>query len=366
MSGRGSSATCGSELARAQVQVQTGAYGAAPSSARPAGCALHGASLAFAPCSHSIGPAGRSIGFALLGESLFPNAEKVTKNACPCIRVSLRSTSLIPSLLRGSPRKGHPWPFTALAASMPLAPLRSDSIRPPERGVRRRLVGRAMEKQKGVSTQGCVTNGFENSVGWKTAKCFPPQSTQRLVSNFADEKRWVSFALPTVRFETGAGRRLATSSSANKQSSFVSLFTIFQAARTRFPFRRPSAGAAQGDARHGCRARSDGTWMSLRDDPRSSTGAREVLRSKTRMQGWPSFWLLFLGHSRKSDSPSRAKPMLQQTSTTDPSIPGQRPSRASSLLQKPTQKHCKTFASGGLNPTELNRQSTVRRPCACA
>ena len=94
--------------------------------------------------------AGRCIGFALLGDSLFSNARmagpsKVSKNACPCIRVSLRSTSLIPSLLRGSPRKGHPWPFiggtpSPLAASMPLAPLRSDSIRPPERGVRRRLL----------------------------------------------------------------------------------------------------------------------------------------------------------------------------------------------------------------------------------
>ncbi|TYP62456.1 hypothetical protein A9A72_1241214 [Stutzerimonas stutzeri] len=369
-----------SELARDQQQAQNCAYDVAPFSARPAGCALHGASLAFAPCSHSIGPAGRSIGFALLGESLFPNARmagpsKVTKNACPCTELgvpgSLRSTSLIPSLLRGSPRKGHPCrrrprPFTALAASMPLAPLRSDSIRPPERGVRRRLVGRAMEKQKGVSTQGCVTNGFENSVGWKTAKHFPPQSTQRLVSNFADEKRWVSFALPTARFERGAGRRLATSSSANKQSSFVSLFTLFQAARTQFPFRRPNAGAAQGDARHGCRARSDGTWMSLRDDPRGGAGARGVLQSKTRMQGWPSFWLLFLGHTRKSDSPSKAKPMLQQTSATDPRIPGQRPSRANSLLQKPTQKHRETFASEGLIPIALNRQSTVRRPCVCA
>ena len=77
------------------------------------------------------------------------------------------------------------------------------------------------------------------------------------------------------------------------------------------PFRRPSVGAAQGGARHGCRARSDGTGMSLRDDPRSGAGGRGVLRSKTRMQGWPSFWLLFLGHSRKSDSPSRAKPMSQ-------------------------------------------------------
>ena len=135
-------------LARDQQQAQNCAYDVAPFSARPAGCALRGASLAFAPCSHSIGPAGRSIGFALLGESLFPNARmagpsKVTKNACPCtglgIPGSLRSTSLIPSLLRGSPRKGHPCrrrprPFTALAASMPLAPLRSDSIRPPERG----------------------------------------------------------------------------------------------------------------------------------------------------------------------------------------------------------------------------------------
>ena len=35
-----------------------------------------------------------------------------------------------------------------------------------------------------------------------------------------------------------------------------------------------------------------------------SEGGRPV-----RMLGWPSFWLLFLGHSRKSDSPSRAKPM---------------------------------------------------------
>ncbi len=93
----------------------------------------------------------------------------------------------------------------------------------------------------------------------------------------------------------------------------TNLFKNVQTTRSRVPFRRPSVGAAQGDARHGCRARSDGPGMALRDDPRSSAGGREVLRSKTRMQGWPSFWLLFLGHSRKSDSPSRAKPMLNST-----------------------------------------------------
>ncbi len=342
------------------------------------------------PCLGPVGGVGRRNGFALLGESLLAIAPKGTKKSCPYIRVSLRSTSLISSLLRGSPRKGHPWPFTALAASMPLAPLRSDSIRPPERGVRRRLAGRAMERQEAVSSQlvgwvqpinhgrwaspilrlskalqsisafdgiqttctqtpispmrsGSISDA--SSVGWKTAKHFPPQSTQRLVSNFARKNRWVSFALPTLRSERGAGWRLAASSSANKRSAFVSLFTIFQAARTRVPFRRPSAGAAQGDARHGCRARSDGTWMSLREGapspiPRSSAGGREVLRSKTRMQGWPSFWLLFLDHTRKSDSPSRAKPMPQPTLPTAVTARTQSPkaSRSRPLPRKAQSK----------------------------
>ncbi len=220
------------------------------------GCALHGASLAFAPRSHSTGPSGGSIGFALLGDSLFPNAEKVSKNACPCIRVSLRETSLTPSALRAAAYKGHPWPFIAgtpssLAASMPLAPLRTDSVRPPERGI-----------------------------------------------------RW----------------GLIASSSTNKQRVLVPLFANFQAARTRLPFRRPSVGAAQGDARHGRRARSEGTGTSLRDGPRSSAGGREFCVANrgrlARMSGWPSFWLLFLGpggapQARKSDAPCEAQPVVR-------------------------------------------------------
>ncbi len=244
----------------------------------------------------------RPTGFALHGDSLFSNAKKVSKNACPSIRVSLRSTSLIPSMLRGPAYKGHPWPFTPLAASMPLAPLRSDSIRPSERGVRRRLAGPAMEKRETASSQGQLTNGRGEFVGWKTAKHFPPQSTQRLVSNVARKNRWVSFALPTLRSE-----RPARSNQRNALD--LSLLEKLQATRSGFPFRRPSTGVAQGGSRHGCRERSDGTWMSLRDDPRSNAGARGVLRSKTRMQGWPSFWLLFLGHTRKSDAPCKAQPV---------------------------------------------------------
>ncbi len=261
-------------------------------------------------CSRLVIELDRRIGFALLGESLLAIAPKGTKRSCPCIRVSLRSTSLIPSLLRGSPRKGHPWPFTALAASMPLAPLRSDSIRPSERGVRRRLAGPAMEKRETASSQGQLTNGRGEFVGWKTAKHFPPQSTQRLVSNVARKNRWVSFALPTLRSERGVRCRLPSPARSNQRNALdLALLEKLQATRSGFPFRRPSTGVAQGGSRHGCRERSDGTWMSLRDDPRSNAGARGVLRSKTRMQGWPSFWLLFLGHTRKSDAPCKAQPV---------------------------------------------------------
>ena len=72
-------------------------------------------------------------GFALLGESLFPGAEKVTKNALPlhpALRFAPGSFPTPP--FRGSPYKGHPWPFTALAASLRLAPLRDGSAHPPE------------------------------------------------------------------------------------------------------------------------------------------------------------------------------------------------------------------------------------------
>ena len=62
------------------------------------------------PCGHACWPGWMRHWFRPAGRVTFskrPDGRplKVTKNACPCIRVSLRSTSLTPSLLRGSPRK---------------------------------------------------------------------------------------------------------------------------------------------------------------------------------------------------------------------------------------------------------------------
>ena len=67
-------------------------------------------------------PAGRLTFFAC--------AKKVSKETHPGIRVSLRSTPLLPVPLRGPAYKGRPCPFKPLAASMRLAPLRNTSTRP--------------------------------------------------------------------------------------------------------------------------------------------------------------------------------------------------------------------------------------------
>ena len=82
----------------------------------------------------------------------------------------------------------------------------------------------------------------------------------------------------------------------------------------------------------------------LRGDPRSSDGMREVERSEPGMpspvQG-QAFLVTFEGPAirafGKSDSPSRAKPMLQPTRGKGPLLTeSPRASRASSLLRKTT------------------------------
>ena len=58
--------------------------------------------------------------------------QKEPKRPCPSVRPSLRSGSLAPVPLRGHAVTGHPWPNTALPASMPVDPLRRTSSRPPD------------------------------------------------------------------------------------------------------------------------------------------------------------------------------------------------------------------------------------------
>ena len=58
--------------------------------------------------------------------------QKYPKRPCPGVRPSLRSGVPRAGTLRGHAVTGHPWPNTALPASMPGGPLRRTSTRPPE------------------------------------------------------------------------------------------------------------------------------------------------------------------------------------------------------------------------------------------
>src|SRR5690606_35446239 len=71
-------------------------------------------------------PPGRVTFFLLAQE------ESNQRRRSPGIRpLTLRARgSLIPSLFQGHVAEGHPWPIAPLAATMPLNPLQSDSIRP--------------------------------------------------------------------------------------------------------------------------------------------------------------------------------------------------------------------------------------------
>ena len=100
------------------------------SSALPSGHCLFGGLLIQVFPQHL--PRHSTTGCALHGASLFFVCAKKSKQkkAPPGIRVSLRSTPLLPVPLRGPAYKGHPWPFKPLAASMRLVPLRNTSTRP--------------------------------------------------------------------------------------------------------------------------------------------------------------------------------------------------------------------------------------------
>ncbi len=75
--------------------------------------------------------------------------------------------------------------------------------------------------------------------------------------------------------------------------------------------------------------------------PRSNAGERVVWShsDQTRMQGWPSFWLLFLGHARKSDAPCKAQPVLpaKESVTTEYTASRHTPSRVPSPNEQRTR-----------------------------
>ena len=82
-----------------------------------------------------------------------------------------------------------------------------------------------------------------------------------------------------------------------------------------------------------------------------------------RMLGWPSFWLLFLGQTRKSDSPSRAKPCHQTARCSVEAKPSNLPVRSqtqSSRRFQPKKTPCPGNSDAALRRPVTNLSAAMR------
>ena len=290
-----------------------------------------------------------SSGFALLGDSLFSVAKKVSKNACPRIRpvASLRVRSLRrrsegrrTRALHGPLRLSRHPCRSPLSTTAPLTLLKGRLV-PPARSCKKHHAGTTAG-----DLQTALPPCLAGDVGWKTAQHFPPQAS----SKFLPGQRGL-ICKPVDRLRV---------------THATDPFRNFQSARTPAPVRRPSGGAAQGDARHGRRARSEGTGTSLRDGPRSSAGGREVLRSKTRMPGSPSLWLLSLGETRESDAPCKARPVVPAEESAAPfaGIGAQQGGKRCAVFhptESATPRHRALRSAPPKSPNKLRPVPTSRR-----
>ena len=260
-----------------KLAARTSLYNAALSSAGTTGCASHGASLFL----------------------VWPRKSN-QKEGHPYIRVLLRKTSLPPALLRGSSRRAIPGP-SLLARHPCLATPCATPTLGLLKGARDRVVWKFLngDSNKALRPSAC-------SVGWKTAKHFPPQSSPRWISNLARENRWVSFALPTLHKDSAKASLHGPSDTTESPLS---------GGRVESAWRRASGM----DAARGIKGRGRHRYgWPLYAGPRNADGAREVERSEpgtpSPVQG-QAFLLTFFGAghpaSGKSESPSRAKPTLQ-------------------------------------------------------
>ncbi len=227
-------------------------------------------------------------GFALLGDLLSLLVQrKLGKETHPGIRVSLRSTPLLPVPLRGPAYKGRPCPFTPLAASLRLVPLRNTSTRPADGEFARMKV--SSFRQPGV-------------VGLPTATERPRRRVDNaacgLSTSSAHGGQRCAVAHPTVQsvivptqsvrsidaHTTNSNARATTSPAHQKLGPGSG------------PVRRLSGVVEPGVERHGCRESADGPGTVLRRGPPrsgswSNDGTEGVSRNGTRVSGVLSLWL---------------------------------------------------------------------------
>jgi len=223
-----------------------------------------------------------SSGFALLGDSLFSVTKKVSKNACPCIRpvasrrvrsLRRRSEGRRTRAIHGPLRLSRHPCRSPLSTTAPLTLLKGRLV-PPARSCKKHQT----ETTAGT-LQAVLPLFLARDVGWIPTQSFPPQATSKFLS--------------------GLGRLICKPAGKLRVTHRTEPLRNFQSARTPAPVRRPSGGVAQGDARHGRRARSEGTGTSLRDGPRSGAGGGEFCEAKPGCRSGLLFGYFFLAKQEK-------------------------------------------------------------------
>ncbi len=171
----------------------------------------------------------------------------------PSAVTSLRSVSLLPVLLRGSAYKGRPWPFTPLAASMPLAPLRNTSTRPPDGTLRApgTLAASCWIALRRMVWSEAIPITADNAARYSPYGC-SSCSVGAVVSLRGEG--------PLLQEQKQRGAR---------RSALLLLLRTSRetSAHSERPFRRPSGIGVSGVERHGCRESRDGPGMALRGGP---------------------------------------------------------------------------------------------------
>ena len=132
--------------------------------------------------------------FRSYSESLFPNAEKVTKKACPW------RTAFAPVPLRGHAATGHPWPIAALPASMPVDPLRRTSTRPADGASRSKSKARSKAAEAVEAVERPVwmrdlrtTGGLDRQQSFYRVICLP-QVTANANPSYFNSPSLLNFA----------------------------------------------------------------------------------------------------------------------------------------------------------------------------
>ncbi len=214
-----------------------------------------------------------TLGFALLGDSLFSVAKKVSKNACPCIRpfasrrvrsLRRRSEGRRTRAIHGPLRLlRHPC-RSPLSTTTPFTLLKGQLMSPDRPYKKKQAEGNASDLQTALPLS------LARDVGWKTAQHFPPQATSTLSPSHG------------VLLFKPVGKLRVTHP--------TDPFRNFQPARTTSPGVMPEGGEF-------CAANR----------------GRPV-----RMSGSPSLWLLSLGETRESDAPCKAQPVVPAEESAAP------------------------------------------------